>query len=115
MTSLWPRGDSALGLGTNPCKVNKQWVWEVYSNLSIVSLLDTSSMTIWIGGKVVEFGARKINDLYEIPNENMANFEAKGCELGSWLAERLCPSKEVSWVATKINISMNDFTAESWI
>lgn len=39
----------------------------------------------------------------------MADFEAKGCKSGSWLADRLCPKREVSWAEVKRNIYMNDF------
>lgn len=31
-------------------------------------------------GKMVNFGAEEINDIYGILNENMDKFEAKGCE-----------------------------------
>lgn len=62
----------------------------------------------------MEFMAKQINDIYELPNANMVKFEEKGCESGSCLVERLYLIKEVSWAATKSNIYINDFTAEVW-
>lgn len=55
------------------------------------------------------------NDIYDLSNENLDEFEAKRYESGSWLANRLCPGKEVSWAVTKKNISMNDFAVEARI
>lgn len=39
----------------------------------------------------------------------------KGYEPRSWMVEKLCPGREVSWAAAKKGISMNDFTAEARI
>lgn len=63
----------------------------------------------------MEFGLEKINDIYELPNTNMEEFEVKVCEPGSCMEKRICLVKEVPWASTKINISMNDFTSEAWV
>lgn len=54
----------------------------------------------------MHFGEKQINDLYRFPDVDMAAFEAKGCELGSWMVEKLCQGKEVLWTIRAI--SMND-------
>lgn len=56
------------------------------------------------------FRAEQINDFYRILGERMSQFKVKKCEPGSWMAEKLCPSREFPWVATRRGISMNDFT-----
>lgn len=56
---------------------------------------------------------KQINDIYGLPDVNMDEFEAKGYEPRSWMAEKLCSGKKAPWVATKCNISRNDFTAEA--
>lgn len=53
-------------------------------------------MIIKIRGKMVNFGAKQINDLYGRLNVDMAEFVAKRCKLGRWMKKRLCPGKEVS-------------------
>lgn len=45
----------------------------------------------------------------------MDDFEAKVCKSGSWMAESLCPGKEVSQAENKWGISMNYFTVEAHI
>lgn len=50
-----------------------------------------------------------------LPDTDMAQFQAKGCETGTWMSSILCPSKEVPWDATKKGISMNDFIVEARI
>lgn len=59
------------------------------------------------------FKGKKINDIFVTPNIDIDQFKAKEYEPGSWLAEKLCPRKEVSWAATNRNISINDFTIEA--
>lgn len=68
-----------------------------YTNLSVVSLLDLSYMTIKIYGKVVDLGSEQINNIYMLSNANMGEFLEKGSKPRSWLAERLFLGKEVSW------------------
>lgn len=50
-----------------------------------------------------------------IPNANMDEFEVIRYELINGMVEKHYSSKEVPWVATKRNISMNDFTAKAQI
>lgn len=83
--------------------------------IDIVSFSVPSIMIIKIRGKVVDFGEDQINDIYGLSNANMADFKAKGCEPGSSLVESLGQGKEVSWVATKRNISITDFTTEAQV
>lgn len=42
-------------------------------------------------------------------------FEENGCELRSWLVEKLYPGIKVPWAATKMGISLHDFMAEAKI
>lgn len=42
-------------------------------------------------------------------------YEDKGCELGSWLFDKLYLAREVFWAATKIEISLHDYIAEAQI
>lgn len=45
---------------------------------------------ISILGVDMHFGVKQINDLYRLPDVDMAIFESKGCASGSWIAEKLC-------------------------
>lgn len=98
----------------NPCTKNEHWVREFYINLNIVSLSD---LVLRIQEEEVYFGAEQINDIYGLRNDNMAQFEAKGCEPRTWLVEKLCPGIEVSWATTKMRILLHDFTfkAQIWL
>ncbi|KAF3680502.1 hypothetical protein FXO38_02276 [Capsicum annuum] len=99
----------------DPCKENEKWVCEFYANLSAISFSELVNMIIQIGGKEVDFGDKKINDIYGLQNTSIGEFKEKGCKPENWLAERLCPGKEVCWVVTNKNISINDFTAKAHI
>lgn len=94
----------------NPCRANKKWVQEFYANLSIVFFSDP---VIRIHEKEVKFGVEQINDIYDLLNPNMGEFEAKICEPKSWMVEKLCPKKKVSWAPINRNILINDFTVEA--
>ncbi|KAF3636612.1 hypothetical protein FXO38_24075 [Capsicum annuum] len=78
-------------------------------------LSNQSNMTIKIRGKHMYFRIKQIYDIYVLPNSNIGEFKEKGSEMRSWLAKRLCPKKEVSWMETKTNIYMNDLTFEARI
>lgn len=96
----------------DPCTANKQWVHEFHANLSIISF---ANPIIWILGVNVHFGEEQINNLHGLLNVDMNDFEVKYYELGSWMTEKMCLGKEVSWAVTKKGISMNDFTAKARI
>lgn len=93
----------------DPCYGNEHWVCEFYVNLSIISLTNPVMM-IW--GKQVKFGVEKINEIYGLPDADMGQFQEKTYEPRTWMANTLCPGKEVLWVTTKRDILMNKFTIE---
>lgn len=48
--------------------------------------------------------------LYRLRDEDMGMFETKGYRPRSWITEKLCLGKEVTWSTTKMGISLNDIT-----
>ncbi|KAF3683306.1 hypothetical protein FXO37_01933 [Capsicum annuum] len=65
-----------------------------------------------IRGKEFYFGDEQINNIYGLPDANMKPYEDKGCKLGRWLTDKLCPDREVLWSTMKIRISLHDFTVD---
>lgn len=63
----------------------------------------------------VHFKARQINDIYELLDADMVEFEEKGYELRCWLVERICWGKEVLWDIMKMGMSLHDFRVETQI
>lgn len=68
-----------------------------------------------IRGKVVHFRVMKINDLYVLSDANIKPYKIMGYEPVSWLVDKLCPSRDISWATMKIEISIQDFTAQAQI
>lgn len=64
---------------------------------------------------VVHFGSELINDIYLLSNTDKKPYEDKVCKTWIWLADKLYPSREVSWDTTKMGISLKDFTTEAQI
>lgn len=69
------------------------WMREFYANLSVV-YFENPVVKIW--GRNAQFRAKQIHDLYGLPNVDMVDFEAKRCELSSWMKQRLYLGKEVT-------------------
>lgn len=57
--------------------------------------------------------AERINEVNGLADVDMEQFHAKVCELGTYMANILCPIKEVPWDTTKKYILINDFTSEA--
>lgn len=53
---------------------------------------DIISRLITIQGKVIEYGREAINQIYGLLNHDIKAFTEKDCELGSWIALKLCPT-----------------------
>lgn len=49
----------------------------------------------------MNFGVEQINYLYSLPDTDMAAFKQKRYKPGIEMTEKICPSKKVSWAATK--------------
>lgn len=94
------------------CQANGHWLREFYTNLIIVYF---PNPVVKIQGKEVHFGAKQINDIYGILNANLTQFEAKGCEPGRWLVEKLFRKRKVPWDAMKMVISLHDFKDKAQI
>lgn len=68
-----------------------------------------------IRGKTVHFDTEQVNDVYVLQHAYLADFQSKGCKMGTWIAGILCSIREVSWAITKRGISMHDLTTEARI
>lgn len=68
-----------------------------------------------IRGKMVNFGVEAINQFYNLMDHDMTLFCTKECAPGDWLVSKLCPGKDVPWVAEEKGITSKEFTAEAKI
>lgn len=68
---------------------------------------------IKIREKDVHFRAKQINEVHVLPNADMTEFQAKSYMPGTYMASILFSGREVSWVATKREISINEFIVEA--
>ncbi|KAF3679180.1 hypothetical protein FXO38_02872 [Capsicum annuum] len=93
-----------------PCLSNEQWVSEFHVNLCVVSL---TNRVMKIQGKHVHNRDEQINAVYGLPNADMGEFCSKACEPGTWMADILCPGKEIPWATTKRDILTKDFKAKA--
>lgn len=86
-------------------------VWGIFMSTSYTN--DIISRLITIQGKVIEYGREAINQIYGLLNHDIKAFTEKDCELGSWIALKLCPTWNVPWIFTKVGILCSYLNVEA--